>query len=143
VLVPQQLEVEPLEVRGRLDPELLGQPATAVVVRLQRLGPPVGGPQRPDQLAAHPFPEGVAGQGPLQLRHQPVVPAGLDPVQPAAGGRQRQLGPLLDRVGLGLAEGGRQLPEGGPVELGPERPGPAPQRPRVVIEGPGPVTQVP
>jgi hypothetical protein len=81
----RQLKV--LELRARLDRQLLGKQCTPGAVGCQRLGLAAGAVQREHQLPAQPFAQWVLGHQPLKLGAQRAVPAK----------RQLRLDPVLHR----------------------------------------------
>src|SRR5262249_8372051 len=113
----QNAQLELLQHRSGVDPELLGEQPTPALEHLQRVGLPAAAIQRKHQLATQPLAERVLGDERLQLRDQLVMSAerqvGLDPI---ADRRQPE---LLQPRDLTLGE--RLTPEIGQRLAVPER----------------------
>ena len=113
--------LDPLELRARLEAELLDQRLARVLVDLQRLGLPTRAVEREHQLGAEALPERMRRRQRLELRHELGVAAGREP----------GLDPVLDRRHPELREPGDLGPrERGVGEVGEH--GPAPERERLV-----------
>jgi hypothetical protein len=111
--------LQPLQRRGRVDAQLLGQHRAGLLVDAQRVRLPPGAVQRQHQLPAPPLPPRLGGHQRLQLADQLCVAAGGEP----------ELGQLLDRGPPQLLQaGGLGLRPGLVGELRQRRPPPQPQR---------------
>ena len=86
-VLPQDLQLELLQRRPRLEAELLDQRPAPALKRVQRVGLPAAAIQRQHQLAAQPLSEHVLGDQRLELRHQLEM----------AAGRQIGIDPILQR----------------------------------------------
>ena len=98
----EDLQLELLQRRPRLEAELLDQRPAPSLKRVQRVGLPAAAIQRQHQLAAQPLSEHVLGDQRLELRHQLEMAAGrqvgVDPIL------QRRQPQLLQTGDLALRE---------------------------------------
>lgn len=76
-VVTQDRALQLLQLRGRLDAELVGEQAADPLVGRQGVGPALGAVQREHQLGPAPFPQRLLGHQRLELGHDLlVVPEG-------------------------------------------------------------------
>src|SRR5207244_2519456 len=102
-----------LQRPARLDPQLVDERATRLLVRLERLCLAAGAVEGEHQLSARPLPERILGDERLQLRHELRVQAE----------RELRLEPLLERRHAQLLEPGNLiLGEAFVAEVGERRP---------------------
>ena len=98
----QDAALEPLQALARLQPDLLGERQSTLLVDLQRLGLAVGAIEREHELAAEPLAKRMAGHERLELADELAVAAegeiGLDPLF-----ERREL-KLFEACDLGLCE---------------------------------------
>ena len=90
----QDAALEPLQALARLQPDLLGERQSTLLVDMQRLGLAVGAIEREHELAAEPLAQLVPGHERLELADELTV---------AAEGKIR-LDPLFERRELKLVE---------------------------------------
>ena len=101
-LVPQDLRLEPLELRAGLDAELLDEPCARVLIRVERLRLPARAVERQHELAAERLAERVLANERLELAHDVTVPAELEiRLDPLLVRDESQ---LLEPADLGLRE---------------------------------------
>ncbi len=118
-ILPQHLPLELLQLRRRVEAELVGEREPRRPVDLERLGLPAAAIERDHQLAAQPLAERVRGDQRLELADERRVPA------------QRELGvdPLLERCNAQLVQPRRFAPrELLLVEIGERRTAPEGER---------------
>ena len=118
VPAPQDVEVDALELGGRVHSKLVGEQFAALVVHGDRLGLASGGVQRAHELGAGTFGQRVGGEQHAELTDQAGSltegQVGLDPVRQHAGaqfgqpGRGRGREVRSGRVGQRLAPPGEQ-----------------------------------
>ena len=113
-VVAQDLQLELLQRRPRLQAELLDQRPAPSLKRVQRVGLPAAAIQRQHQLTAQPLPEHVLGDHRLQLRHQLEMAAarqiGVDPILQRRQPQLLQTRDLALRQRLALQIGQRLPP---------------------------------
>jgi len=126
-VLAEDRQLELLELRARLDRQLLGQQRPPGTVGFQRLGLAAGPVEREHQLPAEPLAQGMLGHQVLQLRAQGSVPAE----------RQLRLDPVLHREQAERFEP-LDLEPGKPLELQVGQRPAAPQRLRLAQQHRGP-----
>jgi hypothetical protein len=122
--LPQDRRGQRLQLRNRVDAQLVGQAPAQRVVNTQRVGLPPVAVQPQHEQAVQPLPERVGGHQSVQVGHRLAVPAQL----------QLQLQPILDRTQPQVVQPGplRTRPLG-VADIGQRRSAPQPER--LVIPG--------
>ena len=102
--------LQPLQLRSRLEPQVVREPAPSVAVDLERLGLAPTAVEGKHQLAAEPLAERVLVHAGLELGHDRAVPA--EPQQPLDAPLDRLEAKLVEAMDLALREvGERELAE--------------------------------
>ena len=102
--------LQPLQLRSRLEPEVVREPAPSVAVDLERLGLAPAAVEREHQLATEPLAERVLVDARLELGHDRAVPA--EPEQRLDPSLDRLEAKLVEAMDLALGElGERELAE--------------------------------
>jgi hypothetical protein len=115
--VAQDLLVQALQGRGRVDPQLLGQDLSGLLEGRERLGLSARPVQRQHQLAPQPLPQRLVSGQPLQLgrdlamatKHQQRI----DPLLAGRGAQLLQPSELRPKRRLGRQVGQRRAPPQG------------------------------